>query len=932
MIFGASVSILAAQQDTGPAAQLPPLSPNSPVKIKADNSNYYNSIGVVIGEGNVIVEYPAGNVTVNSDYIEYEVDKNRLSAYGNVIIRDGVREIRADRVSYEFDRNYGESMDSAMDEPPFFYRGDQVETIPREGSEGQTDILVRRGVLTTSRFSYPPFRVEGNEVLVYPGEEVLINDALLYVGSTPLLYLPAYRVSLQPEREKLDIQPGQNNQEGFFLGIFWNYYLSANLFGTTHTELSQRNGWLGSYGLNYSLDALRPILSTGGRSFFDFSRDLQEWKVGLGGSSYSLNLLELPAPDKIVLFLEEGLANFLSPEEVGAGQEGEEEGKPSEPERPVDIGSGISFPGSGGFDVAFSRLGRITDPQAFDQVIVSWIDLVSANWNHGFNLLNDPLTTARVALGWNEGSEFLTPKGEKQFQDIVTAGNTPFITKEGLQSRSLTSQMSLTNNSPKGSPIGYTLGAAWERTEGYNSQKESLLLSEQLPRINLDFTRTSLLSSREHTMTLGGRLTYLRSHRAERFLEKGDLKREPLRSSLDPESQPELDPEIWVDQQKGELSLSYSPVLLDWLTTSYNYSLGLTRLDRSYWKSEDGGGNPIPEEMKRDLYSLTSNNSMSFSFELRRVFDLENVLLRHSIVPSTSVNYGPPTQRYPTFVTVDGERQGVDRSNLHNLNLPSDNPSGTHNVSMGISSNLRGKVVAEDGEEIRVGDLASVSVGSSFDWTKSRDRVIASTGARERPWSTIGANLTVNPIGSEAPPEFNTIGGGRVTGSLRVGTSIDPYGVEDKDGGDINFTQVSLTPSLGYTHQLWDSALSYNYGHSFIQGENTSNAITAGGGLWITGDLKLGVGMGFDFIKNDFSTQAYTLTHDLGSWTAIFKATRGAFGAQFGGAPLGSGIVFPVNPSPVWDFRLGVSLNAFPGQVQREERIGDFLPPEIIIR
>jgi hypothetical protein len=902
------------------------------VDIKADNFSYYNNLRVVVGEGNVLLQYKALNLTVSADYLEYEVDRNRLTAYGNVIVRDGVREVRAERVSYDFNKNYGEGSGSAMDQPPFFYRGDQVETIQDSDRGRASDIFVRRGMLTTSRFSYPPFRVEGREVLIYPEQEVLINDAFLYIGSTPLLYVPAYRVSLQPDRERFEVQPGQNAEEGFFVRVLLNYYLSGSLSGTTQTQFSQLKGWSGSYSLNHSLDALRPLLSSSGRASFDFGRNLQEWKIGLGGGSYNLNLLELPAPDKIALFLEEGVKKLTSRE----GGQGEKEtgGKESrsEPEKPVDIGSGISFPGSGGFDVNYSRLGRIIDPQALTRVVVSWVDLSSANWNHGFNLLNEPLTTLRASLGWSESAEFLTDEGEARFRADIAKGSTPFITKEGLQSRSLSSQLSLANNSPRGSPVGYVLGASWERKEEFNPNKESLLLTEQLPRATLDITRISLLSSPEHTLTAGGRITYTKSHRAERFLEREELRREPLKNSLAPEQQPKLEPEIWVDGQQGEASFTYSPALLDWLTTDYKHTLSFTRLDRSYWKDYDSQGIAIPEGMKRDLYSLTSNNSLSFSFELRRLFDVESILLRHSVVPSVSVNYGPPTQTYPSFAIVEGERRVLDRSNLHSLNLPQESSTGTHNISLGLTSTLRGKVRAEGGGEIRLGDLASLSVGTSFDWTKSRDNIISSTGGRERPWSVINADLAVNPIGSEAPKELNTIAGGRVSGSLRVGTKIDPYGVESKDGEDINFTEVSLSPSVGYTHDLWDAALSYGYRRDFIGQEDTANALTGSGGLWVTGDWRLGIGVGYDFMKNDFSTQAYTLTHDLGSWTAIFKATRGPVGPQFGGAPLGSGIVFPTNLTQVWDFRLSVSLNAFPSLVQREERVLQFFPEGTIVR
>jgi LPS-assembly protein len=238
-LLGLSAGWARAADDTGGGLHWPE---PGPIEISAaDGARYQNH--VAIGEGSVSIQ--RDGTSIYADYGEYHIDTHEAILVGHVRIYRDNRLILADRARYNLETGALTSEKFDGTQLPYFFSGQQAVTEAKNQPLTLTDAFA-----TTHDSSDPDFRIRARTVIVYPNDRVVYKGVKLYVGQTPIMYLPYFVTSLeQREEDGLDISPGQSSTSGVFLLTKYGIPVSQALTIQTVLDYRSLRGLAG--GLNF---------------------------------------------------------------------------------------------------------------------------------------------------------------------------------------------------------------------------------------------------------------------------------------------------------------------------------------------------------------------------------------------------------------------------------------------------------------------------------------------------------------------------------------------------------------------------------------------------------------------------------------------------------------------------------------------------------
>jgi LPS-assembly protein len=213
-----------------------------PIEISAaDGARYQNH--VAIAEGSVSIQ--RDGTSIYADYGEYHLDSHEAILIGHVrIYRDG-KLVLADRARYNLESGAFTTEKFDGTQLPYFFTGEHSVTEGKNQPLTLTDASV-----TTHDSSNPDYQIRARTVIVYPNDRVVYKGVKLYLGQTPIMYLPYFVTSLeQREEDGLEIAPGQSSTYGAFLLTKYGIPISQSLTLQTVLDYRTLRGVAG--GLNF---------------------------------------------------------------------------------------------------------------------------------------------------------------------------------------------------------------------------------------------------------------------------------------------------------------------------------------------------------------------------------------------------------------------------------------------------------------------------------------------------------------------------------------------------------------------------------------------------------------------------------------------------------------------------------------------------------
>lgn len=195
----------------------------------------------IIARGNVQVRHR--NVVINSDGLKYVPDEEVAHFYGNVEVQQDEQYLRGEYVRYDLKKGRATVekaravVTSQGVKGNVYLRGDSIEM-------EEDVIFVHGGSLTTCNLDKPHYHLQAKELVIYPGDKVVVHNVSFWEGRIPLFYWPYMVISLGRERESAFELPriGYSESEGWFVKTAYNYFRHPQSYGKVHLDYMQKKG------------------------------------------------------------------------------------------------------------------------------------------------------------------------------------------------------------------------------------------------------------------------------------------------------------------------------------------------------------------------------------------------------------------------------------------------------------------------------------------------------------------------------------------------------------------------------------------------------------------------------------------------------------------------------------------------------------------
>lgn len=184
----------------------------------------------------VILKY--GDITIRADNLKKLGQKNILFAYGNVVFSQGTQTVKANEIVFDLDTKKAKILESESYDTDLKLRFGGEQTL----SEYPDKITIKNGWFTTSPYEVPNYRVNTEELLIYPNRKIVAKKIGVESNGKTWFKFPYYVASLKPVSQRATLFPyvGSDSDRGFF-GI-WGFDYNKGKFaqGFIDFELSAK--------------------------------------------------------------------------------------------------------------------------------------------------------------------------------------------------------------------------------------------------------------------------------------------------------------------------------------------------------------------------------------------------------------------------------------------------------------------------------------------------------------------------------------------------------------------------------------------------------------------------------------------------------------------------------------------------------------------
>ncbi len=247
--MGAEAALPAVPAPAAPAPATPPAVEEANVVIEnlsgQSEVEYNLEDHVWIGRYGVKVTY--GNAELLANQVVLSEVTGDVIADGNVRMRNEGEVWKGEHLEYNFKLRKVKSEAFRAGYPPFFVQGMNLETGSTENSLTATNAWT-----TADDVKNPLFRIQAKTLRVEVGKSIDATGATVYLGNTPVMYLPKYHRDLRKHSAYWTMTPGYRSLYGAYLRSGFYFPLTTSIEPSVHLDLYQKRGI--GYGPAVDLD------------------------------------------------------------------------------------------------------------------------------------------------------------------------------------------------------------------------------------------------------------------------------------------------------------------------------------------------------------------------------------------------------------------------------------------------------------------------------------------------------------------------------------------------------------------------------------------------------------------------------------------------------------------------------------------------------
>ncbi|HKX62302.1 MAG TPA: LPS assembly protein LptD [Verrucomicrobiae bacterium] len=231
----------------GPAFQAIAAEEDTKWTVESESGLNFNVNEGTITYTNVVTVRHAG-ATLTADRAQLNQKSGDILAEGNVRIEWEGKVWYGQRAEFNFKTRRLIGSEFRTGERPFFMRGDAAV-----GDRVANVYVLANGLMTTDDYEKPGYSVRAKSVTIVPGEYVECTHAILYVGDTPVFWLPKFRRTLKKHPNHFVFTPGYRSKYGPYLLTSYEWYWNERLDGALHLDTRYKRGLGGGPDVNYHL-------------------------------------------------------------------------------------------------------------------------------------------------------------------------------------------------------------------------------------------------------------------------------------------------------------------------------------------------------------------------------------------------------------------------------------------------------------------------------------------------------------------------------------------------------------------------------------------------------------------------------------------------------------------------------------------------------
>lgn len=198
---------------------------DAPVEITADGDTRFNQ-GVAIAEDNVQIHY--GEYSIFCDYAEYNPDTRDVLLAGNIRVYTPERVLTGQRALFNLETKQMRALEFSGSDYPVYFQSFNFRSVnPKE-------FHIRDASVTTHDSSQPDFRIRPRGMRFYPDSRVILTNSTLYIGQTPVFWLPYLYSNLT--NTGFQFLPGYDSRWGAYLLLGYSFPVTEGVSGTVRLE------------------------------------------------------------------------------------------------------------------------------------------------------------------------------------------------------------------------------------------------------------------------------------------------------------------------------------------------------------------------------------------------------------------------------------------------------------------------------------------------------------------------------------------------------------------------------------------------------------------------------------------------------------------------------------------------------------------------
>jgi len=232
VFIGLSVVLLTGAEPA--VAQVATAGEEQDVEVTADQLEYEADKKLLTGRGNVVVKH--GPDELRADYVSVRTDTQEAHAIGNVVYEREGKVWRGDEIRYNFKTRQGDFGEFTAYVNPYYVSAEESKRVTSK------EFVLRNAIITTCEGPRPEYKIRAREARIVGDESLTARGVVVYLGPVPIFYLPKWTKHLGGDGMDIDFVPGYSSRMGAYLLTACNYRLGPALKGTTHLDYRTQRG------------------------------------------------------------------------------------------------------------------------------------------------------------------------------------------------------------------------------------------------------------------------------------------------------------------------------------------------------------------------------------------------------------------------------------------------------------------------------------------------------------------------------------------------------------------------------------------------------------------------------------------------------------------------------------------------------------------